>query len=208
MNINITYPKLSKKRATREKLIRILRIPFITAAIVCPIVNIAVGGPPWSVITLFGLFMIWNMAVAIDLIEYNRTSQSIKLISYSIIMLILIDTLLTPDYKWGSTVIPIVTFSGLIAIAILFYTNFERQRHNMMPLLTVDLICLAASAVMLFFINNALIYSEIPDDFADIPMWPYIVMGSVSFAILGSLAFTIKGGLISELRKRLHFKIS
>jgi hypothetical protein len=198
MNINITYPELSKKRATREKLIRILRLPFVLSAFACPIVNIAVGGPAWSVVSLFGLYMIWNLAVAIDLIEYNRTSQFIKFITYSIIMLILIDTLLTPDYPWGAIVIPIVTFSGLVVAAVLFFTDFERQRHNLMPLLIIDILCLLAAAGMIIYIVEYAV---------DMALWPYIVMGSVSLALLISFAFTLKGGLIAELKRRFHAKI-
>ena len=208
MNINITYPRLSKERATREKLIRILRIPFVVLAIACPIVNLAVGGLPWYVIALFGLYMIWNLAAAIDLIEYNRTSQFIKFITYSIILLVLIDTLITPDISWGTMVIPIVTFSVLVIAAVLFFTDFERQRHNLMPLLMIDLICLVASAIMIFLICSALEYAQIPDNLADMPLWPYIVMGGVSLALLIALAFTLKGGLIAELKRRLHSKIS
>ena len=198
MNINITYPELSKKRATREKLIRILRLPFVLSAFVCPIVNIAVGGPAWSVVSLFGLYMIWNLAVAIDLIEYNRTSQFIKFITYSIIMLILIDTLLTPDSPWGAIVIPIVTFSGLVVAAVLFFTDFERQRHNLMPLLIIDILCLLAAAGMIIYIVESAV---------NMALWPYIVMGSVSLALLISLAFTLKGGFIAELKRRFHAKI-
>lgn len=198
MNINITYPELSKKRATREKLIRILRLPFVLVAFACPIVNIAVGGPAWSVVSLFGLYMIWNLAVAIDLIEYNRTSQFIKFITYSIIMLILIDTLLTPDSPWGTTVIPIVTFSALVVAAVLFFTDFERQRHNLMPLLIIDILCLLAAVGMIIYIAESAV---------DMALWPYIVMGSVSFALLVSLAFTLKGGFIAELKRRFHAKI-
>jgi hypothetical protein len=198
MNINITYPELSKKRATREKLIRILRLPFVLSAFACPIVNIAVGGPAWSVVSLFGLYMIWNLAVAIDLIEYNRTSQFIKFITYSIIMLILIDTLLTPDSPWGAIVIPIVTFSGLVVAAVLFFTDFERQRHNLMPLLIIDILCLLAAAGMIIYIVKSAV---------NMALWPYIVMGSVSLALLISLAFTLKGGLIAELKRRFHAKI-
>lgn len=198
MNINITYPELSKKRATREKLIRILRLPFVLVAFACPIVNIAVGGPAWSVVSLFGLYMIWNLAVAIDLIEYNRTSQFIKFITYSIIMLILIDTLLTPDSPWGTTVIPIVTFSALVVAAVLFFTDFERQRHNLMPLLIIDILGLLAAVGMIIYIVEYAV---------DMALWPYIVMGSVSFALLVSLAFTLKGGFIAELKRRFHAKI-
>ena len=198
MNINITYPELSKKRATREKLIRILRLPFVLSAFACPIVNIAVGGPAWSVVSLFGLYMIWNLAVAIDLIEYNRTSQFIKFITYSIIMLILIDTLLTPDSPWGTIVIPIVTFSGLVVAAVLFFTDFERQRHNLMPLLIIDILCLLAAAGMIIYIVKSAV---------NMALWPYIVMGSVSLALLIALAFTLKGGFIAELKRRFHAKI-
>ena len=198
MNINITYPELSKKRATREKLIRILRLPFILAAITCPIVNIMVGGVAWSLVALFGLFMIWNLAVAIDLIEYNRTSQFIKLISYSVIMLILIDYFITPDHSWGEFVIPIVAFSGLIVAAVLFFTDFERQRHNLMPLLVIDIICLLAAIVVIIYINT---YA--PEKI----IWPYVVMGGVSLAMLISFIFTLKGGFLAELKRRFHSKI-
>ena len=198
MNINITYPELSKKKATRAKLIRILRLPFIISAIACPIVNVAVGGLAWSIIALFGLNIIWNMFVAIDLIEYNRTSQFIKLITYSIIMLILIDVFITPTVTWGSFVIPIVTFSGLVVAAILFFTDFERQRHNLMPLLVIDIICLVAAVIMVLVIK----YQGL-----DMVLWPYITMGGVSLAILVSLILSMKGGFFGELKRRLHSKI-
>ena len=198
MNINITYPELSKKKATRAKLIRILRLPFVICAIACPIINIAVGGLAWSIIALFGLNTIWNMVVAIDMIEYNRTSQSIKFITYSTLMLILIDIFLTPTITWGSFVIPIVTFSGLVLSAILFFTDFERQRHNLMPLLLIDIICLVASIIMVLVIKS---------ESLDIVLWPYITMGGVSSAILASLLLTMKGGFFAELKRRLHARI-
>ena len=198
MNINVTYPELSKKKATRAKLIRILRLPCIISAIACPIVNLAVGGLAWSVIVLFGLNIIWNMVVAIDLIEYNRTSQSIKFITYSILMLILIDVFLTPTITWGSFVIPIVTFSGLILSAILFFTDFERQRHNLMPLLLIDIICFVASVIMICLI----VYQKYES-----ALWPYVTMGGVSSAILAVLLLTMKGGFFAELKRRFHAKI-
>lgn len=198
MNINITYPELSKRRATREKLIRILRLPFVLAAIACPIVNLAVGGVAWSLVALFGLYMIWNLAVAVDLIEYNRTSQFIKLISYSVIMLILIDYFITPEVSWGEFVIPIVAFSGLVVAGVLFFTDFERQRHNLMPLLVIDFICLVAAIVLIIYI-----YTTAPEKV----MWPYIVMGGVSLAMLVSFILTLKGGFFAELKRRFHSKI-
>ena len=198
MNINITYPELSKKKATRAKLIRILRLPFIILAIAAPIVNQAVGGVPWSIIALFGLNIIWNMGVAIDMIEYNRTSQFIKFITYSIIMLILIDVLITPGINWGSFVIPIVTFSALVVAAVLFFTDFERQRHNLMPLLIIDIICIFAAVIMICVIY----YQEV-----DMVLWPYITMGGVSLALLVSLMLSMKGGFFGELKRRFHAKI-
>ena len=198
MNINVTYPELSKKKATRAKLIRILRLPFIISAIACPIINIATKGLPWSIIVLFGLNIIWNMVVAIDLIEYNRTSQSIKFITYSTIMLILIDVFITPNITWGSFVIPIVTFSGLVLSAVLFFTDFERQRHNLMPFLVIDIICILASAIMIILIR---------EESLDMVLWPYITLGGVSLGILVALILTMKGGFIGELKRRFHAKI-
>lgn len=198
MNIKVTYPELSQRRATRKRLIKIMRLPFAVAAIASPIVNLAVGGVAWSVIVLFGLYMVWNLAVAIDMIEYNRTSQFIKLIVYSIIMLILIDLLLTPESSWGELVIPIVAFSGLLAAAALFFTDFERQRHNLMPLLIIDVICLIASAIAIPLI------AAMPEKV----IWPYIVMGGVSLTLLIAFILTLKGGFIAELKRRFHARIT
>ena len=113
-------------------------------------------------------------------------------------MLILIDVFITPTVTWGSFVIPIVTFSGLVVAAILFFTDFERQRHNLMPLLLIDIICLVAAVVMVLVIK----YQGL-----DMVLWPYITMGGVSLAILVSLILSMKGGFFGELKRRLHSKI-
>jgi hypothetical protein len=82
--------------------------------------------------------------------------------------------------------------------AVLFFTDFERQRHNLMPLLIIDILCLLAAIVMCLIIH----YEHL-----DMAIWPYIVMGGVSLALLASFILSMKGGFFGELKRRFHAKI-
>ncbi len=91
MNIKITYPAVEKRRLERQKFLHILRWPYLAVAIACPIVNYCVGGKAWSIIVLMGMYMAWKLVLSPDLVEYNRLSQTIKVLILSCGMLALID---------------------------------------------------------------------------------------------------------------------
>lgn len=56
MKINITYPHVEKIKETRQiKVLNICRIILLLIAIICPIINIIVGGKPWSLMVLLVL---------------------------------------------------------------------------------------------------------------------------------------------------------
>ena len=124
MKVDITYPALGKRKQVKRKLIKAAGLVLLSAAVICPIVNIAVGGKAWSLIVLLGLYMVWTLVLSPDLVEYNRISQFIKLLLCSCLILILIELFLAPG--WAGVVVPIVGFGGLIVCAALFFSDMER----------------------------------------------------------------------------------
>lgn len=191
MKINITYPDVSKKNFQRRKFLNIMRWPFIIAAIACPIVNICIGGPQWSIVALMGLYAIWHLVVATDLVEYNRISQFIKATIYSCILMFLIDTFLISG--WALDVISIVSFGSLIISGVLFYTDFNRQKQNMLPILYLIIIAIIWSFVGLF---SAL----------EMQSWPLIVLGGIAILLLATIIITLRGDFIREIKCRFHMK--
>ena len=191
MNIKLTYPEKNKTKSGRRRLLSILRWPFIVAALACPIVNLAVGGPWWSVIALLSLYTVWKLVFSIDLVEYNRMSQTIKCCVFVCVLLTLIDILLAPG--WAAFVVPLVYLGGIVLSAILFYTDFEKQKHNILPLILFTFFGIVGSAVALS------IWHE--HDF-----WPYIVSGGTSLALLITIILSMGQDFARELRRRFHVK--
>lgn len=191
MKINITYPTKNEKRIKREQILKIIRWPFLAAAYITPIINLIVGGLWWSVIVVVALFMIWNLFFEIDLVEYNRMSQFTKSVIYVCIMLFLIDLILIPG--WVIEVISIVSFSSLIVSGILFFSDIERQKQNMMPLIVL---------IVLNVIGTILGLSLDEGKF----YWTYIVMGSISVALIISCVIVLGKNFIRQFVKRFHIK--
>lgn len=122
------------------------------------------------------------------MVEYNRISQVSKLLAYSCILLILINGLLAPG--WASFVVPVICFGGLIIVAVLFFTDFEKQRQNMMPMIWL----IAGSILMI--ISSLAGWPELS--------WPMVAMGATAFGIL-VLCFSLMGwSLALEIQKRFH----
>ena len=191
MHIDITYPPKERGGFNRRRLLHILRWPFFALAVSCPIVNLAVGGPAWSIIALLVLHVVWSLVLSPDLVEYNRMSQSIKIVVYSCILLTLIDVLLAPG--WAAFVVPIVCFSGLAVVATLFFTDIGTQKHNMLPLILF----------ILFAIIGSSIYLSIRHDTDD---WPFIVLDSLSVVLVISFVIILGADFKRELIRRFHVK--
>lgn len=191
MKINITYPSKNTKNFKRERLLKILKWPFLAGAYSSVIVNLAIGGPWWCVIVVAALYMIWNLFFGLDLVEYNRMSQFIKVIIYSCVMLFLIDLILIPG--WAVLVVSIIAFSSLIVAGIMFFSDIERQKQNMMPLLT-----------LIFFnvIGTILGLSLDKGKF----YWTYIVMGSISLALIICSVIVLGKNFIRQIVKRFSIK--
>ena len=192
MNIKITYPEVSKKVFQRKKYLHIVKWPLLILAFSCVVVNIVTGGPTWWPVALMGLYMLWTLVLNTDLVEYNRISQFIKATFYSCILVFLIDKFLD-NGGWGLDVISIVSFGSIVIAATLFYTDFNRQKQNMLPIFILILIALIWSTVGLF---TAL----------ELQSWPLIVLGSLAILFFISIIVTLRGDFIREINCRFHIK--
>lgn len=191
MKTEMVYPLREKRKIQRCDVIATAKWPFLLAAYACLIINVAVGGKAWSVVVLWSLWIAWSLVVSPAMIEYNRISQLIKLITYACILLILIDVLLSPG--WAILVVPIVCFSGLMLSAVLFFTDFERQKQNIMPMLLLAFISIISATVGLIVWNGG-------------HQWALVVMGALALAILIACFMTLRSDFIRTLQKRFHTK--
>ncbi|HPJ02706.1 MAG TPA: DUF6320 domain-containing protein [Candidatus Limiplasma sp.] len=191
MKIDITYPERTEKAIHRGRVIRYARGPFLLAAYLCPVFNIYFGGSAWSVVVLWALFMAWTLLLSPDLVEYNRISQTIKTVEYSCVLMILIDIFLSPG--WAVDVVFIVLFSALILTAILFFSDFNRQKQNMLPMLLFTAITLAASIIGLTLWKGK-------------AMWPALLAGLLSLALMAACYSVLGRDFLMEFKKRFHTK--
>ncbi len=191
MNIKPTYPPVKKKKMLLRLFLAIFRWLALAAVIVCPVVNWILGGKWWSIIVLMGVFTLWTLVLSPDLVEYNRISQFIKLSLCSCVMLCLIDIFLAPG--WAVEVVPIVAFGSLIVCAGLFFSDLQRQKQNMQPMLTLILLCLLGSGVGLGLWQGK-------------GRWAMMVMGLVALGLLIACIAVLGKDFTRELKRRFHTK--
>ncbi len=191
MKIKITYPKVSPKIIKHQRLINFMKWPLLIAVVICPIINLITGGKAWSLVVLMSIYMVWDLVISRDLVEYNRISQFVKLITLTSLLLITIDIFLSPG--WALEAVPILIFSGLIVTSVLFFTDIERQKQNIFPFLFLILLSIFSSIVGLSFYHEK-------------DSWPLTVMGAVALFLLITLTITLKENIINELKKGFSVK--
>lgn len=191
MKIKITYPKVSPKIIKHQRLINFMKWPLLIAVVICPIINLITGGKAWSLVVLMSIYMVWDLVISRDLVEYNRISQFVKLITLTSLLLITIDVFLAPG--WALEAVPILIFSGLIVTSVLFFTDIEKQKQNIFPFLFLILLSIFSSIIGLSFYHEK-------------DSWPLIVMGAVALFLLITLSITLKENIINELKKGFSVK--
>ena len=138
---------------------------------------------------LWSIYMLWTLVISPDLVEYNRISQFVKLITLTSILLTIIDLCLAPG--WAIEVVSILNFSAFFVVWVLFFTDLERQKQNMMPLLFIIFYSIVTAVVGL-----SLYHTE--------DNWALAVMGGVAFLLLVLMMIVLKGTFINEFKKRFH----
>ncbi len=191
MDVKITYPAVARKKLRRIHFLAFARWPVLIAGIICPVVNLVTGGKAWSVIVWMSLYMVWTLLLSPDLVEYNRISQFIKLITCTCVLLTLIDVFLVSG--WAVEVVPIVSYCGLIISGVLFFTDLERQKQNMRPMLVLILLSLIGSAVGLSLWQEE-------------SRWALAVMGAIALILLIICAAVLGPDFLRELKHRFHTK--
>lgn len=188
MDVKNIYPHVEPKQIKTEHARRFARVMFLVAAYVCPVVNLGAGGKAWSIVVLWSLWFCWSFLFAPDLVEYNRISQTSKLIAYSCVLLILIDTLLSPG--WAAFVVPLISCFGLLIVGALFFSDLERQKQNSMPMLWLVFASLA------LFVSSLMGRPQISA--------PMVALGAAAIAMLAACIAVLGDGLLRELKKRFH----
>lgn len=191
MKFKITYPPIEKRKLQRRHLLRIIRWPVLFAVVMSPVVNYIIGGKAWSLIVLMSIYMAWSLVLSPDLVEYNRISQSIKLISFSCSLMAMIDFFLAPG--WAIDVVPIVCFGGIVITGVLFFTDIDRQKQNMLPMLFLIVVAILGS------IAGSCIWHEKV-------RWPLAIMGATAGLLLIACIITLRGEFLRELKRRFHVK--
>ena len=191
MKIKITYPQVSPLIIKHQRLINFMKWPLLIAVVICPIINLITGGKAWSLVVLMSIYMAWDLVISRDLVEYNRISQFVKLITLTSLLLITIDVFLAPG--WALEAVPILIFSGLIVTSVLFFTDIERQKQNIFPFLFLILLSIFSSIIGLSFYHEK-------------DSWPLTVMGVVALFLLITLNITLKENIINELKKGFSVK--
>ena len=191
MKIERTYPLPSKPHFQHQQVIRWAKWPFLAAAYLCPILNLALGGKPWSLVVLWSLWIAWSSLVSPDMVAYNRISQLAKLLFQSCVLLILIDLCLAPG--WAVFVVPLVSVGGMIAAAALLFSDLRRQKLNMMPMFLLCLLFLfSALACLVFWPQYA--------------GWARILMGAVDLALLVAFCAVLGRDFLRNLQKYFHIR--
>ena len=173
-------------------MLKIVRWPFLAVSLASIIVNLCIGGPLWCILVILTLLVVWKLVLSPDLVEFNRISQSIKATVWSCIIIVAVDLLLVNN-RFAMFVVPIVCFAGLASCVVLFFTNLETQKHNMLPLVNFIFISIIGSSIALHFYHGA--YS-----------WPLIVLLSLSVIFLLSLIIVLGQDFKIEMKRRFHIK--
>ena len=79
MDFEIIYPKIKKQSLAMLRIRYVMGLIFLVSGVVCSIVNIAVGGKAWSVIAIWGMYMVWTLVLKQPLVERNLISQGVRL---------------------------------------------------------------------------------------------------------------------------------
>lgn len=190
MDVKITYPKRRVKPNLRENVIYWAKYPFLIAAIASVIVNLIHPATAWSLIVLWSLWILWSFIFSPSLVEFNRTSTTVKS-TLNLAILLIIIYFVYPDGWDAVPIIGITTAGGLILAGTLFFSNIYRQKQNIFPLVFFLIVSIVLSILALTIWRGSF-------------DWPMIVVVSVATALLLSILFILRINIIREIQKRFH----
>lgn len=187
-----TYPLAKKQKLLRSKIIEWVKWPFIIAPFVLLLANILTGfKPAWSIVAIWSMWIVWSFLFSPQLVEYNRISNFVKLITNAAILLVLIHFLIVKIEIF--LIVGIIGFSGLILLGVLFFSNLNRQRQNLFPLLLFLIVTTILGIIGVIW-------------FWEKPEWPIIVLAATGVSFIITFAIILRRDLLVEFAKRFHVK--
>ena len=192
MNPRIIYPIPERQSSFYRTLRNIVRIVFLCASAVCLLVNLLVKGKMWSLIVIWSLFSIWKLVFSLRMVEFSIFSHTIRISFYLAVLLLLIDHFLARG--WAQTVIPIVLFTFLLLMIIIFYVTYDRKARHLSSIMLLGLLCLAS----------------IPYSIHSWPItnWVAFAFSTASFVLFLMMIIINWKDILYELKVRLNTKQS
>lgn len=186
---NAIYPPCRDK-ARIGRLFRILgsSIGWV-GVLICIIINIALGGAPWCLYVLFGMYTLFVLS-GTELVE-NSLIERIVSGALAVSLLLFVIERLSGSGRWATDIaVPLVLFAALLAAAVLYLFCFDTQRSSFLAPLTIILGALCAAGFALF---------------GGIELhWPLLVLSGLSVAILILTAILYRKPILAEFKKKLH----
>ncbi|MCR5229030.1 MAG: hypothetical protein K6D03_02790 [Solobacterium sp.] len=192
MKVKIVYPEVTRQQRIWMNLRIYCKWIFLFASTICAAVNISVGGKAWSVIAIWSMWIVWSQILSTDMVEYNRLSQTVKLILRACVLLAMIDLFLAPG--WSVNVIALVCTAAVILVGVLFFSDFEKQKQNMFPMLIFCVLCFTGSVIGLIARRGRAV------------VWPLAVLAVCSVFLLVLCAAFLGNRFGEEIRKRFSVK--
>lgn len=142
MNPKIIYPIPARQNMFYKRMRVFAFISFISASLICVLLNIILKGKPWCLIVLWSLYSIWQLVFSLKLVEYSIFSHIISIFIHVIVLLWIIDTFIAPG--WAATVIPIVFFAAMLIMFIFYFATYNRKQRHLVSIMFLG-ICSIAS---------------------------------------------------------------
>lgn len=193
MDFTAVYPKIEPKPNVVFILRTIASVVLFLACIVSGIINICIGGSPWSLYVLGGSIVFWAIFLYQPIVEFSLLHRVAAILPTVCAYLFLIDWL-TSGPGFSNLVVPIILFSVFILCLLLFFIRFKHQKHNIFPVYIIS-----------FFILALIIFAAL-GLFKLSFNWPIIVLASLDGLLLVLTLFFYLKPISREFRKKFHTK--
>ncbi|MDD3382350.1 MAG: DUF6320 domain-containing protein [Bacilli bacterium] len=186
------YPEYKKKAFDIVLLKKIILYFFLITSLITLIVNLAIGGKMWFLYVIGGQAVFWFVFMSDAMVESGILRKVVQIAIVVSLFLFLVDQM-AGNSGWAiNVVIPIICFSAVIALSIIFFIQFKRRLTNILYFYVY--LILGLFSILLGFVGVIKI------------SWPWIVLASCSLASLILTIVLYRGQIIHEFKKKFHMR--
>ncbi|MEG1523669.1 MAG: DUF6320 domain-containing protein [Clostridia bacterium] len=110
---------------------------FVSGFIMSVIANLVLGGKPWCLYVLLSEYIFYTRFLTWDLVETSIIKRCFSIL-FPVCFLLLLIEILEPNVPWSSQMlIPFLYLIALILSSITYFSLFNYQKTNIMPLLHI-----------------------------------------------------------------------